>query len=45
MKVNEGVSQLKFYKTVITMTEAGLGTFDDCTVALSKCNGDENAAV
>ena len=27
------------------MTEAGLGSFDECTAALNKCNGDENAAV
>jgi hypothetical protein len=27
------------------MNEAGLGSFDDCSETLRKCNGDENAAV
>jgi len=44
VKVNEGSFELKFYKAAITMTEAGLGTFDDCVDALRKCNGDENSA-
>jgi hypothetical protein len=45
VKVNEGSYELRFYKTAITMMEAGLGTFDECTEVLRKCNGDENAAV
>lgn len=45
VKVNEGNDQVSFYKTVITLTEAGLGNFDECTAALTQCNGDENAAV
>jgi len=44
VKVNEGTYELKFYKTAITMAEAGLGTFDECAEALRKCTGDENAA-
>jgi len=43
-KVNEGAFELKLYKAAITMTEAGLGTFDECVETLRKCNGDENAA-
>jgi hypothetical protein len=27
------------------MMEAGLGTFDECTETLRKCDGDENSAV
>ena len=45
VKVNKESSQIQFYKTVITLTEAGLGNFDECAAVLTQCNGDENAAV
>ena len=44
LKLSESAYQLKLYKAAITMTEAGLGTFDECVETLKKCNGDENAA-
>lgn len=44
VKINEGAFELKLYKAAITMTEAGLGSFDESVEALRKCNGDENAA-
>jgi len=43
-KINEGAFELKIYKAAITMSEAGLGTFDECVETLRMCNGDENAA-
>jgi len=44
LKINEGAFELRIFKTAITLSEAGLGTFDECVNALRTCNGDENAA-
>jgi len=44
VKVNEGEQELNLYKAAINLTEAGLGTFDECVEALQKCSCDENAA-
>jgi hypothetical protein len=44
LKISEAAYQLKLYKTAITLTEAELGTFDECVEALKKCNGDDTAA-
>jgi len=32
------------FKAAITLTEAGLASFDECVEALKKFKGDENAA-
>lgn len=42
MKVSE--NQEKLFKAAITMTEAGIASFDECVDALKKFKGDENAA-
>lgn len=44
VKVTDSASEEKFFKTAINLTEAGLGSFDECLEAVKKCNGDENAA-
>jgi hypothetical protein len=37
-------NQEMLFKSAITMTEAGIATFDECVEALKKFKGDENAA-
>jgi hypothetical protein len=44
VKVTDNASEENLYRTAINLTEAGLGSFDDCVEALKKCNCDENAA-
>ena len=45
VKVNdEQTNQERFFRAAITMTEAGLGGFDECVDAIKKFKGDENAA-
>lgn len=36
--------QEKLFKAAITLTEAGLASFDECVEALKRFKGDENAA-
>jgi len=45
VQVTEGERELSLYNAAITLTEAGMGTFDECIEALRKCNFDENAAL
>ena len=44
VKVTDNASEEKLYRAAINLTEAGLGSFDDCVEALKKCSCDENAA-
>jgi hypothetical protein len=44
VRVNEELSQEKVFRAAITMTEAGIASFDDCVEALKKFKGDEDAA-
>ena len=45
IKVNdEAFNQENIFRAAITLTEAGIGSFDDCVEALKKFKGDENAA-
>lgn len=45
IQVQDGQSELNLFKAAITLSEAGMGTFDECVDALRKCNNDENAAL
>jgi hypothetical protein len=45
VQVQDGQSELNLFKAAITLSEAGMGTFDECVDALRKCNNDENAAL
>ncbi len=45
LKVNdESFKEERLFRAAITLTEAGIGSFDDCVEALKKFHGDENAA-